>query len=260
VFGDTITKGAQMTKLINLIHSQISKPKSVATYKSDPAFKPSAVGSPCLRKIAYSYLRVPEDYEASVDLKKYGIAGDAAHTRISEYLRQSGVLVDYHDESGKTPTRFGKIDPEFPLKDKDLEISAKIDAILILEGKLWIGEWKTISKFPFQSLKAPKDDHLMQGSIYRYIFKKALAEGQFSHIKALNGFSDVEGVIYLYECRDNFELKEFIVRDLSKTFVQVVDKMMTVKQYIDNGQIPPRTADYCNSCPWRDKCAKDSLL
>ena len=162
---------------IKLIVDVISKPRPKPKTKSKPAFKPSALGTPCHRKIFYSYNRVDEDYEATPQLKQYGRLGDAAGTRIAQSLRDAGVLIDYYDEKGKPVKKFGKINLEFPLKDKDLEISAMIDAVTILDNQLWLGEFKTIGKFPFDKLFQPKPEHLFQGACYLYIFKRALKDG-----------------------------------------------------------------------------------
>jgi hypothetical protein len=245
--------------LIDLIHKIIDQPRAKSKRKSKPAFKPSALGSPCLRKIFYSYNRVEEDYDASVDLKKYGIGGTLAHDRISGYLRKAGVLIDYYNKSGKPAKKFGEVNLEFPLKDADLEVSAMIDAVMIIDGKLWLGEWKTIGKFPFGKLKEPKPDHLTQGAMYLYLFQKALKDGVYSHIKELDGFDKVEGVRFLYEDRDSFKLKEFVITEASEVFKQTIIKMQTVKQHTIAKQLPPGSDDWCASCSWRKKCKNNSI-
>jgi len=249
-----------MARLIELIHNEIGKPEKQSKKKRSPAFRPSYLGSPCLRKVYYSYLRVPEDFGASVDLKKYGIAGNAAHERISEYLRNQGVLIDYYNEKGKPVKRFGKTDLEFPLKDKDLEVSAKIDAVMNIENKLWLGEWKTISKFPFSKLTMPKPDHLIQGAMYVFLFNKALEDGVYSHIRELEGFTKVEGIRFVYECRDNFQYKEFAISQLDEVFASTIQKMFFIKDCIRKKTLPPTFNDFCKTCSWRLKCQSNSLL
>lgn len=247
-----------MISLIKLIEEVIAKPRPKSKTKPKPAFKPSALGTPCLRKLYYSYNRVDEDYEATPALKKYGHMGDDAHDRLSGYLREAGVLIDYYNEKGKPVKRFGKIDLEFPLKDPDLEMSAKIDGVMILPpNELWLGEWKTIGDRGFRGLMQPKPEHQIQGAMYVYGFTRALNEGVYSHIKELEGYTEIKGIRFIYENRDNGQLKEFVVTDSSQIFRQTLNKMAAVKKHIENDELPAKTEDWCRSCPWRDKCAKN---
>lgn len=241
--------------LIKLIRDVIAKPQ--ARYKSKPAFKPSALGTPCLRKLYYSYNRVLEDFEATPELKKYGHMGNDAHDRLAAYLREAGVLIDYYNKAGKTQIKFGKPNKEFPLKDQDLELSAMIDGVMILDNELWLGEWKTIGLKGFRNLIMPKADHLIQGSTYLYAFARALKEGAYSHIKELEGFTEIAGIKFLYENRDSGELKEFSVTEASDIFKQTLSKMAAVKDMLAKDLLPSKTEDWCRSCPWRTKCSKN---
>lgn len=243
--------------LIEIIHEVIDAPRKPSKYKSKPAFKPSALGTPCHRKLYYSYNRVPEDFEADLALKKYGNIGTSSHDRIQQYVRDSGVLIDYYNEKGKTPVKFGKPCKEFPIKDPDLELSALIDLVMIIEGKLWLGEVKTIGLNGMRSLTIPKTDHLIQGSTYLYAFLRALKEGAYAHIKELEGFTEVAGIVFLYECRDDGNFKEYKVTEASEVFKATLNKMAVVKSAVENGTLPGKTMDWCKSCPWRLKCGRD---
>ncbi len=240
--------------LIDAIHRSLSNRGFKSTQPQSPKFKPSVLGSPCLRKIYYSYNRVLEDFASPIALQKYGDMGDAAGERLARNLRDAGILIDYYDKEGKTPIRFGKPNKEFPLKDIELEISAMIDAVVILENKLWLGEFKTIGKRPFDGLFKPKNDHLIQGSTYLYLFNKALKDGHYSHIKELSRFEKVEGIRFLYECRDNGDMKEFPITEADEVFRQTIAKIFTIKEHTKDGTLPPMTPDWCKSCPYRIKC------
>lgn len=244
--------------LIEIINKAIQKPPYKAKKKATPAFKPSALGTKCPRKLYYSYNKVEQDFYADLQLQTYGNLGNDAHERISRYIRESGVLIDYYNEKGKSVTRFGSKCLEFPLVDPDLDIKlALIDAVMIIDNKLWLGEWKTIGLKGFNNLVMPKDDHLVQGSTYLYSFMRALSEGAYSHIKELEGFTKVEGIRFLYECRDNGQFKEFGVTEASQVFRHTLAKMGLVKDCTQNGTIPPKVPDWCRSCEWRTKCSKD---
>lgn len=248
-----------MGRLIKIIDTELSK-QPVSTYKAAPKFLPSQLGTPCLRKIYYGYLRVDKDFPADTQLTKYGKLGSAVGEILAETFRSAGVLVDYHNPDGTLAKSFfkeGENNLEFPVKAPDLEISAFLDAILIIDGKLWIGEFKTATVKSFADLQRPKDDHLVQGSMYLYLFNAALKEGKFSHIKRLDGFEKAEGVIFLYANKDDLSMKEFTLTEASAVFIKTVEKIIAIKNHINNQTLPPKTADWCKSCPWRAKCAAD---
>lgn len=229
-----------------------------STKKRPPSFKPSALGTPCHRKLYYSYNKVPVDFEADLSLQKYGEMGDFAHDRLAGNLRTAGILIDYYMPDGSPQIAFGQQKDEFPLRVPDLDIKiAYIDGVVILDGKLWLAEFKTIGKRQFDGLILPKTDHAIQGATYLYTFNVALANGDYAHIKELEGFTKVEGIIFLYECRDNGLMKEFPITDASQVFAQTINKMLNVKQHTQNGTLPDKTPDWCKSCDWRTKCKKD---
>jgi len=176
--------------LAQIVFQQLVKAKSRGPEDSSlpPRFKPSSLGTPCLRKLYYSYHRVPVDFDDTPKLCPYAHIGDAAHEKISEMLRREGMLIDYYNPDGSDNIRFGEVNKEFPLKDKELEVSAMIDGVLNMQSQLWLGEWKTCGLKAFGRMNSPKPEHLVQGCTYLYLFNKALADGQFKHIKELEGF------------------------------------------------------------------------
>lgn len=247
--------------LADIFNEQLQTPSKMV-YKSKPAFRPSSLGSPCLRKIFYSYNRVTEDFEFPLNVKRICKLGDSIHEMLSSSFRASGILVDYKNKDGSAPKSKhhpGELDFEFPIKDEDLEVSAKIDAILLHENKIWIGEYKSINDRGFASLKAPKPDHLIQGTLYYYLFKKALNEGKFNHIKQLDGKTEIAGVKFLYVNKNNSEMKEFTCQANDELFVQIVQKMQIVKQHCESNTLPPKASDWCQSCSWRIKCKTEQL-
>lgn len=249
-----------MDNLIDIFHKELSKEASSSSHKAIPKFRPSSLGSPCLRKIYYGYLRVEEDFKAPLQLKKYAKAGTVYHEILSEMFRNAGVLIDYRDENGNTPQskyELGKLDHEFPLKDEELEISAKIDGVLILDGKLWLGEWKTATTKSFMALRKPKPEHLIQGSTYLYLFNKALKDGHYRHIPQLSNFEKAEGIIFLYANKDDLSLKEYPITEASGVFTQTITKILEIKSHHLNSTLPPKTPDWCSNCAYRTKCANN---
>jgi hypothetical protein len=232
---------------------------------TEPIFKikPSILGSKCQRQIFYSATGVPEDVPFPLVAKKRMKLGDAIHIMLEDVFQEAGILVKYKNPDGTIPKDHdGNDNFEFPLQAPELFIKlAYIDAVYIIDGKLWLGEYKSINVNGFRDLTSPKLDHLIQGVSYLYIFNKMLQEGAFSHIQELNGFSKAEGIRYLYVCKDDTSMAEFAVTNADNTFESIVNKILTIKHFADNNILPPCTPDWgrtCN-CNWKIK-SKNNVL
>lgn len=251
--------------LKKLFDDQLNKPKPKdPNYVKDPTptFKPSMLGSPCHRKIYYSYNKVPQDQDFDPKMKRIMLLGDMFHDALKDTFREAGIMIDYYGEDHlENPDKYKtNSDREFRLTSPDLGIKlGKIDAILKIDGKIYLGEFKSINLKGFEKLHSPKDDHLIQATLYLYIFNKMLAEGKYKHIKELDGYTQVEGIIYLYVCKDNTEMKQFAIGPYQKVFVDTVNKIESVKAHTVNKTLPPKTDDWCQSCPWAFKCKKNYI-
>jgi CRISPR/Cas system-associated exonuclease Cas4 (RecB family) len=217
------------------------------------------LGTNCIRKLYYSYNKVEEDFLPDAKSARIMALGNSIGDMLAETFRKSGVLVDYH-EPGETadPTGKSKDQLEFPVRDKEIEINlGKIDAVTIIDGKLWLGEFKSINNNGFGKLIGPKPEHAVQGVIYLYLFNRLLKEGAFSHIEKLKDFTKAEGIIFLYINKDNSEVKEFELTEGDEIFKAVIMKMQGVKKCTQEGSLPEKTPEFCQTCPWRAKCEKN---
>jgi CRISPR/Cas system-associated exonuclease Cas4 (RecB family) len=261
-----------MGKLKDVFIKQLAKERpSDPNYVPKFKIKPSVVGSPCMRKVYYTSAGVKPDYDFPIDGKLRMVLGDSIHHMLSSVFRESGVLIDYHNPDGTYPRQYkgknldgtvilGEENREFPISFPELYItSGKIDGIVVIDSKLWIAEFKSINQKGFTGLMAPKPDHLIQACCYYYIFNEHLKAGKYSHIKALDGFTQAEGVLYLYVNKDDTQMKEFQVTAQDEFFAQIVQKIINIKAAYDSKTLPPKTQDYCYSCAWRDKCKSNKL-
>lgn len=223
----------------------------------DRTIKPYLLGSPCVRKIYYNYTNTVEE-SASFPTKSARVAelGLAIGEMLAETFYKAGVGIKYRKEDGTFFTNYdGSPDYEFRLESPELQIKlGKIDMVAVIEGKLWLGEFKSINAFNYADLRGPKPDHLIQGVVYLFLFVKALNEGKFAHIPELAGFTKVEGIRFVYYNKDKSEMKEFDVRVADKVFIEIVTKIQEVMWYADNDQLPAAVPDYCNSCPYQKRC------
>lgn len=251
-----------MKTLIDIFNGVLTAPDSPKKTTTSPTFKikPSMLGSACMRKIYYSSAGVPEDYGFDLAGKKRMKVGDAIHFVLHETFTKAGILVPYVNPDGTVHKKFGFAEEteEFPLECPELYIkNAYTDAVMIIDGELWIGEYKSINTKGFQSLQQAKLDHIIQAVVYWYVFNLKLSEGKFAHIPQLQGFTKAKGVRWLYIHKDDTDMKEFTMTDGDQMFASIVNKIMAVKQHYDSKVLPPKTPEFCYSCNWRDKCKKN---
>ena len=259
--------------LSSIIHKYlVESNKDDPSYTPKPSFRPSSLGTICQRAILYSFWRVPQDEELEAKNYKTFQIGDAYHDLIKKWVRANGLLIDYVDKKGKTPVNwFSKEpDPEFPVKDADLQIpKAKMDGVGIIDGKLWVYEFKSIndggfngkrypSGFVLHPLSKPKLDHLRQAMMYPYLLEQGLQNGDFDHIKELKGFTEVEGVIFLYVNKNDGEFKEYRVEKSLEFFETVVNDILDVQDHNEAKTLPAKnTKENCRFCKWETKCKKN---
>lgn len=226
-----------------------------------PSIKPSMLGTACMRKLYYSYNKVSEDFAFPIETTRVTELGTAIGQYVASKFRKAGVLIDYVDVDGKTPVKDGEENREFPIEVPELSISKGfIDLVLNLNGKIWLGEVKSINSFGFGKLKSPKSDHVVQGVLYLYVFNKLLREGRYAHIPQLAGVQKVEGIRYIYYNKDNSTMKEYMITEADDVFKNIVFKIENVKEFTKNGILPDKTPEFCNSCAWRLKCDKNLKL
>lgn len=242
-----------------------------------PNMKASFLGSPCLRKIYYNYLRVEQDYGWEWDKIENFEVGEALHGMVQRWLYEISAVdpdsfqyVPFLDpktrkikKSWKNEWGMKPPDPEFPVNDVELSVkNNKIDGVIIFDRKdLWLVEAKSINEKGWNRYikESAKDEHIVQGNFYAYLFEQNLNAGEFSHIPELENIEEVKGTLYVYIHRekDNVPWKEFWIEKDPEVFEETVTKIIQVKEFVEERILPPKTEDFCNWCGHRDKCKKD---
>jgi hypothetical protein len=250
-----------MADLIKKFNEHVKAQRFTKAYKPDTfKIKPSMIGTRCLRKAFYACTEVPEDYPMPLNVQRICKMGDAVGDMLTAEFRKMGVLVDYYNKDGSVPQMFGRENREFPIHDPDIYIKrGYIDGVFVLDGKLWLGEFKSINSNGYKYLNGPKMEHYCQGLLYLYVFNKLMEKNEFEHIRELAPFKKAEGIIFLYVNKDTSTMKQFSVTKDDAFFTQIVNKIITLKHYKDTNTLPPWTEDWCNSCNWRDKCAGNKI-
>lgn len=228
--------------------------------KSSPSIKPSVLGSPCHRKVYYSYNKAKEDIPFPLKSARITNLGNAIGKVLADAFYKEGIGIKFKKPDGTyhIDQETGEPDYEFRLTCPELGIKlGKIDLVGVLDDGLWINEFKSINERGYKELKGPKGDHTIQGILYLYLFNLALKEGLFSHIPELAKFEKANGVRYIYYWKDKSELKEFVIPLGPKTdeiFKSIVLKIEQVKFNSENNILPPGSEDYCNTCTYQFRC------
>lgn len=244
----------------------LNKPEKQKEAPKEKVFKikPSFLGSKCERQIFYSATGVPADVAFPEIAKRRMKMGDAISDMLNDVYKESGKLIQYYNPDGSIPIHWKtkKEDREFPISSEDLYIDkGKIDGVFILDGKLYLAEYKSINQNGFSSLRSPKSDHLIQGVTYLFAFNQGLQAGKYSHIKELQTFTKAEGIIFVYVNKDDTDMLDYVVTSAESTFQELVKKIMQIKYYADNNILPPCTPDFgrtCN-CNWKIKSKNNQL-
>lgn len=244
--------------LINKYLLEKGNPDYGSDYVPKPRVKPSDLGFDSLRRIFYSYLRVEPDQKVEPKLKRIFDTGDAFHEMIRGWVEGTGCLIKYLDpETNMVPIDrwSGKPNPEFPIKVEELKIKGKIDAVLIIDGKLWVGEFKSAKDSKWEPLDEPMDDHEVQANTYVHLFEYCLQRGDYTHISELEGFQHVEGVIYLYVNKNTTDLKEYVCEKKAQDLEPIIEKIAKIREFEAAGKLPPCRCSPKAWCPWNAKCA-----
>ena len=173
----------------------------------DGYFHPSGL-SDCARKEVYEKLGFKRG-SPSPKLVRVFNNGTYVHNRIQTYLGDMGILKGNwqcpecterwwgfkYVNSGCKCSSKDKPEPrylEVPIEDEVLKMRGHGDGIIVLNGQDYLLEIKSINENGFKNLTGPMDKHRVQANLYM----------KNRGLKA---------VVFLYECKNDQLLKEYIV-------------------------------------------------
>lgn len=246
--------------LVKVYNKAIKRPAFAYNPSAKPGFSPSSLGEKCVRKVYYAYNKSPSETDFPLKAQRIMKLGDLVGDHFSDIYRKAGILIDYYDASGKTPVIFKKPCKEFPIRAPKLGINwGFIDAVVIENGKLFLGEYKSINERGFIALTEPKPEHLVQGVTYFHVFNHMLRNGDFKHIKELVGFERAENITFVYYGKNVSELKEFVISDTSSVFKKTLERISYVMGIGEGDELPEMTENFCADCSYAKRCTAEQL-
>jgi len=239
--------------------------------KIEKGFHPSGLaGVTCARKIFFEYIGQSVDERAEVEeeippkLRKIFDNGHSVHDRWQNYLtlmsskdedlefvgdwicQGCNHLASPDKEITKPDTPCPKCGSknwkynEFRLSYEPLRLVGKRDGKLIIKGKEYLIEIKSMNTFQFKKLREPTPGHLVQFNLY--MLMSGCKEG-----------------IFIYEDKNTQDTKMFKVSYNSSNLATELSVLEEANKAIDENRIPAAqvgfpTSPKCKKCPFKQLC------
>lgn len=223
---------------------------SGSNYKPSQCYKPSSLGG-CKRGLYFQRCAAPIDDKPKVyTLTGMGESGTNRHVNLQTYIskmKDMGLDCEWLDVA-----EFLKDNPvhgtevvkhkgmETKCYNEVLDMRFLCDGLIRYKGELYIVEIKTESMYKWEGQVKPFDDHITQATAY------SLCLG-------------VPNILFIYENRDNCDLKAFIVHVTKRMQDERVTNVIEeVEDYLHNKEVPPKTTikKQCNYCQYKNECKK----
>ncbi|MDI6732974.1 MAG: Dna2/Cas4 domain-containing protein [Planctomycetota bacterium] len=153
------------------------------------------------------------------------------------------VIVQQLEDTG----RIAVVMKEAPLRDKEHNISGKLDALIKFNNKHYVLEIKSINRYGFEEIKrdGPKEDHTIQLQLYLHF------------VRILYQIDTQEGIL-LYKCKDTARFYDFIVAYNENVVQDFFGKLKVVEEHLSKGTLPERPYEitdwHCRYCDYKKVC------
>ena len=159
----------------------------------------------CQRVVYFSMKGYPRKEKEARVLRIFD-RGDITHQRLMRAL--FGI------------SKIRVIASEIDMPSKEI-IHGRADAIISIEDKLYVVDFKSMNDFKFQKMEVPEPSHQQQLQLYMHYFKVP------------------QGII-LYENKNTQALKEFELKYNYKLCKKIISDFESLKeQYLDQDIVPP---------------------
>lgn len=244
-------------------------------YKRAQRFRASEVDN-CSRRIFYDVSGYEKDSAETGKQQLYGLYGDITHDVVRNLMRKAGVELDglEFNEDGSV-TELINLREQVSHNGVDLTIAARADGIVVVDGKRYGLEIKSVSGFVYDymhkvytgtaSRKMTAQYGVGTKGLRKYVATKYSKYLKQAHLTAyLAGLDGVYLVIAdRSSCQFGFDGDgSALMYDLDMKIVDgVLSKLAMIQRKIRDGEPPMR--DYtkgskeCGWCPFKERCWSD---
>lgn len=221
-----------LTKLLNDFLEERQKQQNAEREEKSKAlreagkfkFYPSSIAK-CRREIVYQMLGYPKQDIPTRVLRIFD-NGDSMHERYQNWFAEMGILIS----------------PELPLKNEELCISGRTDALIRINDELVLVELKSANDRSFGWMvkkNEPKEDYVMQLQLYLHL-------------------TGIDKGIILIENKNDQTILEFPIAYDKEMSNELINKIKYCVDHAKSNEIPER--DYtkstfqCKYCDYAEMC------
>ncbi len=177
----------------------------------------------CPRAVFFKFKNVPREKMDARILRIFE-RGESMHMNIINTLIRMGLVVA----------------AEINIPSQEI-ISGRADAIISLDGELYVLDIKSINSMIFRTLEESKPENFQQVQLYLHFF-------------------NIKKGVLLYVDKDQQNMKEFVFDYDKQLSDSLLEDFKKLKVKIDKDTIPQRLADWpqnwqCQYCQFKDICS-----
>lgn len=191
-------------------------------------FFPSSIGK-CSRMVVYEMLGYQKK-ELPPKVLRILDNGNSMHLRYQDMFAEMGILIA----------------PELPIKEPELGISGRTDALIKIEDELILVELKSANQKACDKMRKnnlPKEEYVMQLQLYLHL-------------------TGIQKGIILVENKNDQELLEYAVNYDPEIAKKLISKIEHCIKHAKQGKLPPREYEMvgwdspCKFCDFNEECWK----
>jgi CRISPR-associated protein Cas4 len=211
--------------LINYGHNKLEEPR-----RPRERHWPSDTGK-CPRALVYQWRG---EQVKSPDGRLFFIFSDGEmhHQIIAKHLEDAGVQITMK---------------EAPIRDKERNISGKLDALLKIDGKYYVLEIKSINRYGFEEIlkEGPREEHVLQLQLYLY------------YVNNLFKIETKIGIL-LYKNKDTSRFADFPIEFDETYALNFFEYLKGIEKHVADNTLPDRPYErkdwHCQYCDYQLIC------
>jgi hypothetical protein len=197
----------------------------------------SNIGHPCLRFLYFERVCPEKKSLPSVEQIKIFSLGDVYETIARSEIEKAGYKILHY---------------QFPLVNQEYQITGTIDFKILLDGKAFVCEIKSLSPFNWQAINQVED---IKNSDIVYI------RNYYYQMQTYLWLTDNDRGILILKNKSNNQNKILLIQKDEQVIEEVKEKAKKINEYVSKNETPPlcNDIDVCYQCPYFLQCKPDII-